>query len=80
MDWDGIGDGVTYTLYGIGPDGTETVLAEDTVDTFFDLYGLNADTAYTFRLKASYGDWSADAGPVTVRTESEKPEPSAGRC
>ena len=72
LDWESIGEGVVYSLYMTGPDGRETLLAEETEYLFFDADSLEPDTEYAFRLKASFGDWSAEGKTVTVRTEKER--------
>ena len=63
---------MAYTVYMTGPEGRETAVAKEIGVTFCDVDGLEADTEYTFRLKASYGDWSAGGESVTVRTGAKR--------
>ncbi len=70
LDWTKEPDSVLYTLFMTGPDGSETVLAEDLWDPFFDVAGLEPETAYTFQVSASYGENTAESAPVTVTTQN----------
>ena len=53
-----------------GPDGEEAVLAENIEENFYDATGLEPETAYTFRLTASYGENTVSGVPVTVTTQN----------
>ena len=71
LGWEGTGwEGIAYTLYMTGPDGEETVLAENTEENFFDVSGLEPETSYTFRLTASYGENTISSVPVSVSTQN----------
>lgn len=73
LSWDAISDSVTYTLYMTGPDGTETALAEDIWDAFYDVTDLEPETAYTFRVEARFEDEDEETrtgSPVTVTTQN----------
>ena len=70
LGWDKSWEGITYTLYMTGPDGEETVLAEEIEETFYDVTGLEPETAYTFRLTASYGEHTVSSPPVIVTTQN----------
>ena len=71
VGWEGTcWNGVSYTLYMTGPDGEETVLAENITDNFYDVSGLEPETAYTFRVTASYNGYTLNGVPVTVTTQN----------
>ena len=70
LSWGENWEGITYTLYMTGPDETETVLTEGMEEPFFDVTGLEPETAYSFRLKASYGELSVNSVPITVTTQN----------
>jgi opacity protein-like surface antigen len=70
LDWTKEPEGVLYTLFMTGPDGMETVVAEDLWDPFFDVTGLEPETAYAFRVSASYGEATVESASVTVTTQN----------
>ena len=71
LGWDNTGwEGISYTLYMTGPDEEETVLAENITDNFYDVGGLEPETAYTFHVTASYGGKTVNGNPVTVTTQN----------
>ena len=70
LGWGTSWEGIHYTLYMTGPDGEEAVLAENIEENFYDATGLEPETAYTFRLTASYGENTVSGVPVTVTTQN----------
>ena len=77
LSWKWILDDVTYSLYMTGPDGKETVLAEKLKNPFYDVTGLEPETAYTFRLEGHYKDKTVTSPPVSVTT-AQKPQSGSG--
>lgn len=70
ISWDMIWSGISYKVYMTGPNGTETVLAQNIQETFYDVTGLQPETTYTFRVEASDGNTTASSAPVTVTTQN----------
>ncbi len=70
LNWTKYSEGILYTLRMTGPDGKETVLARNLWDPFFDVTGLEPETAYSFRVSASYGKYRVDGTPITVTTQN----------
>ena len=62
---------VSYTVYMIGPDGTDQEIGS-TENTYFDVGGLERSRQYSFRVEPSLGDWSSRSETVTVKIPAEK--------